>query len=122
MEAELELAILALRQAYPGLTVQELKERLSYRGSSKDKDGGLKMLRPKDAARLLGVSTKTVFSYLREGRLPRVKLRKGVEGKRRGKTVMIGGTTAIPESALRSFIESRAECSKQEASMGKDCE
>ena len=120
MEAELELAILALRQAYPGLTVQELKDRLSYRGD--DKDGGLKMLRPKDVARLLGVSTKTVFSYLREGRLPRVKLRKGIEGKRRGKTVVIGGTTAIPESALRAFIASSAICGQKESDPERDRE
>lgn len=54
-------------------------------------------LRPRDAARVLGVCTRTLYSWVREGRIRPLK---------------IGGTVLYPVETLRAFLSKHAEAAE----------
>jgi excisionase family DNA binding protein len=54
----------------------------------------MRLFRPAEAARVLGISTTTLWRLRKEGRIAAVLVRRG--------------SKRIPEAAIRSFVEGRA--------------
>ncbi len=62
----------------------------NYATAPAEKPRSLRLLRPVEAARLMGISTTTLWRLRKEGRIQGVEIRKGSE--------------RIPEAAIQDFI------------------
>ena len=99
----LELAAMALRPHIPGFTSKELEDVLNARSKTyaPASTGPDRLVKMGEAARLLSVSSRTVWTWARTGRLHPVKLSPG-HAISNGR--VIGGRVAFRLSEIEAIV------------------
>ena len=125
-EATLTAAVVLLSQCCKGLTTAELRSFLGARNTPAvpvNSKASLACVRPREAAQMLCVTTQTLRTWAKSGKIEMVRVTSGgVRTTSTGKKYQVGGTTLIPLKSVEAILAGKSFDAHLSAGMTTDKE